>query len=158
MKNQVIEVLNKEHGKKVIEYWKSRGVDTLKKTGSCNKRQGGGYRFYGVIKGVFYNYNENSVREHGAEIITLPEEKTFPREMLVSNNGDNYFQRIVLTKLPGGKIRSYLTVENVSTERFNKGEDYGVILYKYAKEISEVEEMTLEQVCEELGREIKIVK
>jgi len=28
MKNQVIEVLNKEHGKKVIEYWESKGVDT----------------------------------------------------------------------------------------------------------------------------------
>ena len=27
MKNQVIEVLNKEHGKKVIEYWKSEGAD-----------------------------------------------------------------------------------------------------------------------------------
>ena len=25
MKNKVIEVLNKEHGKKVIEYWKSKG-------------------------------------------------------------------------------------------------------------------------------------
>ncbi len=28
MKNQVIKVLSEEHGKKVIEYWKSRGVDT----------------------------------------------------------------------------------------------------------------------------------
>ena len=28
MKNQVIEVLNGEHGKKVIDYWRSKGVDT----------------------------------------------------------------------------------------------------------------------------------
>ena len=29
MKNQVIEVLNDEHGKKVIEYWESQGFKNI---------------------------------------------------------------------------------------------------------------------------------
>ena len=28
MKNQVIEVIDREHGRRVIDYWKSKGVDT----------------------------------------------------------------------------------------------------------------------------------
>ena len=49
MKNQVIEVLNKEHGRKVIEYWKSRGVNTLGMNGSFTKENGEEERYYGGV-------------------------------------------------------------------------------------------------------------
>ena len=40
MKNQVIEALDRAHGKKVIEYWKSIGVDTMGMCGSFTKEDG----------------------------------------------------------------------------------------------------------------------
>ena len=72
MKNQVIEVLNKEHGKKVIDYWKSRGVNTLGMNGSFTKENGEEERYYGVIQNDFDCYRIEFVRKHNAEIIELP--------------------------------------------------------------------------------------
>ena len=45
MRNQVIEVLDREHGKKVIEYWKSRGVDTKDMDGSNTREKGIALRY-----------------------------------------------------------------------------------------------------------------
>ena len=76
MKNQVIEVLNKEHGKKVIEYWKSRGVDTMAMRGSFTREDGEERRYYGVIKNDFDCYTIKFVRRYNAEIIELPSDFT----------------------------------------------------------------------------------
>ena len=93
MKNQVIEVIDREHGKKVVDYWESKGVDTSDLLGIRTKKGGDIYRYYGVIDGYFNVYSERQVAENNAEIIELPielpkEEKPFPRVMLVSDNGD----------------------------------------------------------------------
>ena len=45
MRNQVIEVLDREYGKKVIEYWKSIGVDTRGMCGSFTKENGESARY-----------------------------------------------------------------------------------------------------------------
>ena len=109
MKNSVIEVLNEEHGRKVIEYWKSKGVDTRELEGSQTKSHNSTFRFYGVINGRFDNYPKKSVVLCNAEIIELPrdsvgeftseqmeraiylkskgfglEDRPFPKPMLVS--------------------------------------------------------------------------
>ena len=88
MKNKVIEVINKEHGKKVIEYWKSNGVDTFGMYGSLTKEDGEDFRYYGVINNRFNCYTIEFVNKHNAKIIEIPsespeEEKQFPRVMLV---------------------------------------------------------------------------
>ena len=103
MKNQVIEVLNKEHGKKVIEYWKSIGVDTKDWDGSNTKENGFPTRYYGVIDECFWCYSIDYVKDAKAEIIHLPtespkEEKSFPRIMLVSDDGDAWYKRVVFMK------------------------------------------------------------
>ena len=76
MKNEVIEVLDEEHGKKVIKYWKSIGVDTKGYVGDCTKESlfGSELRFYGVIDGCFSFYSEKEAAVKNAEIIELPEE------------------------------------------------------------------------------------
>lgn len=76
MKNQVIQVLTRSHGKKVIEYWKSQGVDTGVYAGSITAADGGECRYYGVINGVFSNYTLSHVTMHQAEVIRLPEDNS----------------------------------------------------------------------------------
>lgn len=85
MKNQVIEVLNKEHGKRVIEYWKSRGVDTLGMNGSFTKENGADERYYGVIQNDFDCYTLKFVRKYNAEIMELP--SVFPNELTSKQMG-----------------------------------------------------------------------
>lgn len=162
MKNQVIEVLNVEHGKKVIEYWKSRGVDTKDFNGNCSKEINAVYRYYGVINGIFNFHSLKDVNEYNAEIITLPEEKTFPRKMLVWDNDEgDAVERIVLWINPFGKgICPFICVDSCSEINFNKGEEYFTTQWMHAKELPEVKELTIEEAAKKLsevfGMDVKI--
>jgi hypothetical protein len=91
MENQVIKVLTPEHGEKVIEYWKSKGVDTGNYSG-CSCESDGDIRiYYGVINGVFDNYRmEQIFGSDTVEIIELPEEEfdlTYPIYDMTTNEG-----------------------------------------------------------------------
>lgn len=73
MRNQVIEVLDQEHGRKVIDYWKSKGIDTSDMLGTRTKKDGDLCRYYGVIDGCFGRYSERLAAENNAEITELSE-------------------------------------------------------------------------------------
>jgi len=76
MENQVIKVLTPEHGEKVIEYWKSKGVNTRNYSGECCERGGDIRIYYGVINGVFDNYHMDQISgSETVEIIELPKEE-----------------------------------------------------------------------------------
>lgn len=77
--NTVIKVLNEEHGKKVIEWWKSQGVNTMSYSGSINLVDNGekGCIYYGFIDGSFSNYSEGYVEMYDAKVIELPQEKDY---------------------------------------------------------------------------------
>lgn len=75
MENQVIKVLNKEHGKKVIQYWKDRGVDTRDHKGVINEKDCDTSIYYGVINDKYNNYSLKEVQYKNAEIIELPNEE-----------------------------------------------------------------------------------
>lgn len=57
---------------------------------------------------------------------------------------------------------SYINDETKAFEKFNSGEVMQVGFWKYAKEIEEpqieVKEMTMEEICKALGKNIKIIK
>lgn len=82
MKNQVIKCLTLEHGKKIIEYWKSKGVDTKGLEGNNNESDGNYYIYYGVINRRFANYSLSHIERTNAEIIELPEEKVMETQRL----------------------------------------------------------------------------
>ena len=158
MKNQVIEVLNKEHGKKVIDYWKSRGVNTLGMNGSFTKENGEEERYYGVIQNDFDCYRIEFVRKYNAEIIELPtespkEENTFPRVMLVSVDEIKWHKRVVFMK----KFDRYLAW--IDAETIEESENiYKTTSWGYAKEPIEKIELTKSQIAEKFGIPIDLIK
>lgn len=147
MKNQVIEVLNQKHGKKVIEYWKSKGVNTMGMCGSFTKEDGEEGRYYGVIQNDFDCYTIEFVRKYNAEIIELPkEEKPFPRVMLVSYDGEVWYKRVVFMK----KRNMFLAWDNAETIE-NAEFTYSVLAWRYAKELPEKVELTKSEIAEKFG-------
>ena len=158
MKNQVIEILNKEHGRKVIEYWKSIGVDTLGMNGSFTKENGEEERYYGVIQNDFDCYRIEFVRKYNAEIIELPtelpkEEKQFPRVMLVSDDGNSWHRRVVFMKICGRYI-SWIDAETIEESE----NIYKTTSWTYAKELPEKVELTKSQIAEKFGIPIDLIK
>lgn len=131
MKNQVIEALNEEHGKRVVDYWKSKGIDTSDMLGIRTKKGGDLCRYYGVIDGCFDCYSERQAAENNAEIIELPkEEKPFPRVMLVSIDEIKWYKRVVFMK----KCNMYLAWDEAETIEESEY-IYSVAAWRYAKEI-----------------------
>ena len=138
MNNKVIKVLNKEHGAKVIEFFKQY----------CNTCGLAGYNigdYYGIINGKFDYWDFNQVREANAEIIELPEEKIYPRVMLVSDSKTNWYKRVVFMEKLGG----FVAWDRAETlEDAEKAKE--AVFWKYAREIEQVE-VTLEEIAKWKG-------
>ena len=136
MNNKVIKVLNKEHGKKVIEFFKQY----------CNTRYLTGDSigdYYGIIDGKFEVWDIDEIAN--AEIIELPEEKTYPRVMLVSLDKEKWFKRVVFMEKRGvflawGKAETLEEAENITEP----------IRWNYAIELEPIE-VTLEEIAKWKG-------
>ena len=139
MNNKVIKVLNIEHGRKVIEFFKQY-CDT------CDLK---GYNigdYYGILNGKFNTWYIDEVFNARAEIIELPEEKTYPRVMLVSDDNINFdVKRVVFMEKCGG----FLAWANASTiEEAEKEKD--TYFWNYARELEHIE-VTLEDIAKRKG-------
>lgn len=155
MKNQVIEVLNDEHGKKVIEYWESQGFKNIYDLQGDATRDGkDDWRYYGIIDGVFDNYTLDEAIDANAEIIELPtespkEENTFPRVMLVSCDAVVWHQAVV-EGLRGGC--AFATIKYSSIEEYEdaleRGASVPFYFCEYHKEISDGNKVSKSKIAE----------
>ena len=152
MKNQVIEVLNREHGRRVIEYWKSKGINTSVMMGIRTKKAGSIFRYYGVIDGRFDCYSERQAAENNAEIIDIPEEKTFPKVMLVSDDAVTW-NKAVAVCLRGGY--AFATINYCSVEEYEeslkRGGSVPFYFWKYHKEPSDACKVSKSEIAEKFN-------
>ena len=137
MENSVIKVLNRRHGLKVLNYFDLQGVDTANFWGNCTEESNGIAIYYGVINDKFSNYTLEEVKAYNAEIIELPEEKVYPRVMMVSC-GEFWYKRVVLME----KCGKYLAWNNAKTMEEAENELY-LAAWKFAKDIEEPKEITI---------------
>lgn len=138
MNNKVIKVLDIEHGKKVIKFFKQ-----YCDTGVLDGMGIGGY--YGIINGEFDIWAADEVRRYNAEIIELPEEKNYPRVMLVSDDKMTWGKRVVFMEKNGGFLAWGFSETLKEAENETR-----TICWKYAKEL-ELIEVTLEEIAKWKG-------
>ena len=154
MKNQVIEALTPEHGARIIKYFKDLGVDTGNCKGGICKRCGGKTRYYGVINGKFDHYHIVDVEYYNAEIIQLPEDKPYPKMMMVWK-GTVKYKRYVLCEHANGFIA--VKNENNIEEAKNRRD---VIFWANAEDIEESTDviLTMEEIAKLAGCEVENLK
>ena len=147
MNNKVIKVLDIKHGKKVIEFFKQY-CDTGKLVGDTIGH------YYGIIDGRFDFWEPDEVIRNNAEIIELPEEKTYPRVMLVSWDKINWCNRVVFMEKCGGFL-AWVSAKTLEEAENIVSNNY----WKYAKEIEPIE-VTLEEIAKWKGtsKELIVVK
>jgi hypothetical protein len=112
--NTVIKVESKEHGKRVIEWWKGQGVNTRNLSG----QEVGCY--YGIFKRSFYYFDDKGV----FKVITLPE--TFPSKWYLKITNEN---KEVANEWRRSVARTYLDViphdgEIIISEPYKDGSYY----------------------------------
>lgn len=77
----------------------------------------------------------------------------YPKVMEVSDCGDIWYKRVVFME-KNGKFLAWAFAGSIEEAE----SEFDTCAWTFAREIDEPEEMTLEEVCKELGREIKIIK
>ena len=138
MNNKVIKVLDLKHGIRVIEFWK-KYCDTGRMIGDTV----GDY--YGLINGRFDFWTIDEVKKYNAEIIELPEERAYPRVMLVSDDKKTWGKRVVFMEKNGGFL-SWVFAETLEEAE----KKVGTTFWKYAKEIEPIQ-VTLEEIAKWKG-------
>ena len=138
MNNKVIKVLDIEHGKKVIEFFKQ-----YCDTGIFRGDAVGDY--YGVINGRFDFWTFDKVKNYNAEIIELPEKRAYPRVMLVSYDKMTWCKRVVFMEKNGGFLAWGVA------ETLEEAEKIVITTFwNYAKEIEPIQ-VTLEEIAKWKG-------
>ena len=138
MNNKVIKVLNEEHGKKVIEFFKQ-----YCDTGDLEGTNVGSH--YGIIKGDFDIWTVDEIARYNAEIIELPEGKAYPRVMLVSHDNENWDERVVFMEKCGGFL-AWMFAETLKEAE----NEIDTNFWEFAKELEPIE-ITLEEIAKWKG-------
>lgn len=150
MKNQVIKAVKKEDGPKIINYFKSLGIDTKSYIGNNYEEDGDKRIYYGVINGSFDNYGLGDVRQNNAEIIKLPETYERGERVLVSDNGQYWAERIYLTTIEGTE-NPFICVAYDYEEKYNDGEFLRYEGWKRIKKLDKKVEYTIEELAKLAG-------
>ena len=133
MKNQVIKNLTPEMGKEIIEYWKGLGVDTRWLGGNACEIN----NYYGVINGVFYNYNITEVTDANAEIIELPSKqpKRGNKAEFWNDASDGTVERYFLAEIKGAKY-PFVAVPLIYETDFLEGKPVSTAQFKNMRPLS----------------------
>lgn len=163
MNNIVIKCENPSQGEKIMKYWKDLGVDTGNYPCSITAEGGGMCIYYGILNGRYSNYSLETVLNHGAEIIQLPELSTFPRMMLVSDSNEGsceWKKEMVVAYVPSFAF-SYITYSGNP----DLTDDMSTMMktYKFAKEIQKIEEpkiveLTLQDISDKTGIPVELIR
>lgn len=151
LNNTVIKVLTREHGAKVIEWWKQQGVETDLK-GSVNEEDDCSIIYYGFINYNFDNYSLKDVQEANAKIIELPTEEEIPMlgkgVLMEVSDYENFrasCERFVCAKTK----KWFIAWQEAETE---DEIDYDLISrWQYARPIQPIPEYTMEELVAKLG-------
>jgi hypothetical protein len=112
--------------------------------------------------GNWINTNCNDYPTQSVKDFLIDTEEWKPKEgdrvLVRRDHVDKWEERIYLCTIPRVEF-SIVTVAVCSMNEYKETSDYITVNHwKYMKQLPKVEEMTLEEVCKELGRDIKIVK
>ena len=188
MKNQVIEVLDRAHGSRVIEYWKSKGVDTLLMEGFNTKSHNTKNRYYGIINDTFGCFSIETIKDTNTEIIELPndsvdeftseqmeraiylkskgfglEDRPFPKPMIVSmfpfgNSAYNTPTRVVVAAGDGYAVGVDYCESLDDYIKRQKENKLSYTLWKYHQEIPNKIIISKAEIAEKFGVPFDYIK
>lgn len=169
--NFVIKALTREHGRRIVKYFKSLGHDTGDKVGDACEQNKSVCPYYGVINKKFNNYSLEEVLSNCVTIGKLPVEPKTGDYIYVSNEPINLknwdkekkdrLRRIYVTTIEGSRF-PVITVDKAWEEEFINGNIFETTKWKYMQPVPEEEgterKYTIEELAKETGLSVKSIK
>lgn len=156
MKNTVIKNESPEMGKEIIEYFKSLGIDTGLKDGLCCELAGHKHFYYGIIDGLFSNYDIDVVEYCEAEIITLPPTTTqeFKRgdKVLVWDERHSFCRPLDFVAYIKGAKHPFIVTRNVNAN------DFDYIGYKNCVHAPQKVKLTLQEIADKFKVDVDLIE
>ena len=164
MKNEVIKVLNPQHGKKVIDYFRRQGYNVKGYSGDISRSDI--FLYYGVINNLFSNYSKKQIERACADIIKLPEDSMsetkesdsdkLPKrgELILCWDEDvNDSEQAIFLTFIKGAMYPIITVDIFKEEidNFHSGVAFSTTKFKNFKKIKPLVELTLQDIFEGKG-------
>lgn len=154
--NTVIEVLDIEHGKKVIQYFKSQDIDTKRYIGSNTKQDGESHRYYGVIGGHFDNYSETHINKCCPKVSVIQLPPQLPRRgdrILVWGNQERQITEAIFLAYIEGAVSPVMCVSACDEIKFKNGLLFNVTNWKNWKpeHTEQIVELTIEDISNGKG-------
>lgn len=155
LNNIVVENLSLEFGQELKKTFFDFGFNIRVSFSGC-KDSGDHYRYYGIINSRFCTYSLEEIYQSSAKILTLEELKAmkniYPKEMYVSDspitkNNEGYLEEVL----------KEIEIENQSlfiTKR-DKSFGDGFFVWKYAKDVEQIKEITLKDILSECKEAIE---
>jgi len=144
LNNTVIKSLTPEHGAKIIEWWKSNGVNTNGLDGSYSEAGKHNSIYYGLFDGVFGNLNVDIVRKNNMIVIELPTPDLKRGDWCMVWDGDcSKVKRIFVTKIEGAKYPHIVVIKG-HEEEFIEGKPFHTSKWEYCEPL-QTKTFTLDQ-------------
>ena len=133
LKKKAILCTSKSQGKRILKFYKKAGFEI------DNWMQKDGLDvgwFYGNFVGKIARISIDMLKHGGYEQFKIPStpRRKFPREMMVSSNGENWYRRLVFCKLPKPISKFVANRHSPETKGMEKQNTF-LKSWKYAKEI-----------------------
>lgn len=145
--NTAILATDKEHAKKIIAFYRSKGYDT----GGYSGEYANFPKYYGVEDNTFLFF---CIRNPKVTTKIIKLQSKYPRVMMVNNGGDVWAKRVVFME----KNNKYITW--VDAETLEDAErTCNTLTWSYAKEVEEeTTEITIEEIAKLLNKPKHLIK
>lgn len=157
MKNEVIKVLNLEHGQEVKKYWINRGINLEGLAFTNTEEKGSSHPYYGIIGGKFSVYGLAEIRKGDAALIELPKHK---KVLVRMNKGCEWKERYLIHDLGEKAVSRYLCVQALFKDEYLMGIRYHWKAWTEMKEI-ESKKISLEEaekiIKKQTGETVEII-
>ena len=125
----------------------------------CDEPSSGDYPYYEAInKNSWVPFLSTSLPSYTIDQFFMKTEFKRGDKVLVRDSEESkWTERIYLTTIEGSCF-PYITVAEMHAKYFEEGKEFGTSSWKYIKPISEILELTLEQIAEKFNTSVENIK
>jgi hypothetical protein len=153
--NTVIKAVTAAEEDQVLDWWENNGVNVSKHVKWQPSKT---CRYYGLINGVFSNYDLSTAQENNAKIINSPSELLSRGDkILVWDDSEKDVEERIFLSYIEGTLFPIICVNRFDEKKFRNKEIFDTVVFKNWKPLPKkaIVEVTLEEIAKLMGIKVE---